>query len=79
MAAVLEKCTLEKQRSVVRFLWAKELPAKDIQEETLVCLIKLSTVKLYPNFGMQFEENVQAYWLEEFCSITTMPCLIQLG
>jgi hypothetical protein len=30
MATVLEDCTTEEQRSVVRFLWAKGLNAKDI-------------------------------------------------
>jgi hypothetical protein len=29
MAAVLEECTNEKQRSVMRLLWAKGLNAKD--------------------------------------------------
>jgi hypothetical protein len=33
MATVLEKCTTEEQRSVVRFLRAKELNAKDIHKE----------------------------------------------
>jgi hypothetical protein len=30
MATVLEECTTEEQRSVVRFLWAKKLDVKDI-------------------------------------------------
>jgi hypothetical protein len=30
MATVLEGCTTEEQRSVVRFLWAKGLSTKDI-------------------------------------------------
>jgi hypothetical protein len=33
MATVLEKCTTEEQHFVVRFLWAKELNAKDIHKE----------------------------------------------
>jgi hypothetical protein len=34
MATVLEECTTEKQRSVVRyFLWGKGLDAKDINKE----------------------------------------------
>jgi hypothetical protein len=33
MATVLEECTAEKQHSVVRFLWAKGLNAKDIHKE----------------------------------------------
>jgi hypothetical protein len=33
MATVLEEHTTEKQRSIVRFLWAKELNARDIHKE----------------------------------------------
>jgi hypothetical protein len=33
MATVLEVYTTEEQRSVVRFLWAKELSAKNIHKE----------------------------------------------
>jgi hypothetical protein len=33
MATVLEECTIEEQRSVMRFLWAKGLNAKDIHKE----------------------------------------------
>jgi hypothetical protein len=33
MATVLEECIIEEQRSVVRFLWAKGLNAKDIHKE----------------------------------------------
>jgi hypothetical protein len=33
MATVLEECATEKQRSVVHFLWARELYAKDIHKE----------------------------------------------
>jgi hypothetical protein len=33
MVTVLEKCSTEEQRSVVRFLWAKGLNAKDIHNE----------------------------------------------
>jgi hypothetical protein len=33
MATVLEECNIEEQRSVVRFLWAKGLNAKDIHKE----------------------------------------------
>jgi hypothetical protein len=32
MAIVLEECTIEQQRSVVRFLWAKGLNVKDIHK-----------------------------------------------
>jgi hypothetical protein len=34
MAAVLEGYTTEEQSSLVRFLWAKGLTAKDIHKET---------------------------------------------
>jgi hypothetical protein len=30
---VLEECATEEQRAVVRFLWAKGLPGKDIYKE----------------------------------------------
>jgi hypothetical protein len=33
MATVLEVCITEEQRSAVRFVWAKELDAKDIHKE----------------------------------------------
>jgi hypothetical protein len=33
MTTMLEDCTTEEQRSVVRFLWAKGLNAKDIYKE----------------------------------------------
>jgi hypothetical protein len=33
LSTVLEKCTTEKQRSVVRLLWGKGLVAKDIHKE----------------------------------------------
>jgi hypothetical protein len=33
MATVLEECTTEVQRSVVRFLWVKGFNAKDIHKE----------------------------------------------
>jgi hypothetical protein len=33
MATFLEEYTTEEQRSLVRFLWAKELNAKDIHKE----------------------------------------------
>jgi hypothetical protein len=35
MAIVLERCTTEDRHSVVRFLWAKGLSAKDIHKEML--------------------------------------------
>jgi hypothetical protein len=33
MATVLEECNIEEQRSVLCFLWAKGLNAKDIKKE----------------------------------------------
>jgi hypothetical protein len=33
MATVLEQCTTEEQRSVVRFLWAEGLNAKYVHQE----------------------------------------------
>jgi hypothetical protein len=33
MATVLEECTTQEQRSVVRFLWEKGLSTKDILKE----------------------------------------------
>jgi hypothetical protein len=46
MATVLEDCTSEEQRSVVRFLWAKGLSAKDIYKEIFrVCGGKCSSRK----------------------------------
>jgi hypothetical protein len=33
MVTALEECTTEEQRSVVNFLWAKGLNAKDIHKE----------------------------------------------
>ncbi|GBN44874.1 hypothetical protein AVEN_185165-1 [Araneus ventricosus] len=35
MVIELEGCTLEKQRSIVRFLWVKELPSKDVYKDML--------------------------------------------
>jgi hypothetical protein len=36
MATIHEEYNTEKQRSVVRFLWAKGLIAKDIHKETFL-------------------------------------------
>ena len=35
MAAPLNTCTMIEQRGVVRFLWAKDMAAKDIHKEML--------------------------------------------
>jgi hypothetical protein len=37
VATVLEDCTTEEQRSVMRFLWAKGLNVKDIHKE--ICYV----------------------------------------
>jgi hypothetical protein len=48
MATMFEECTIEEQRSVVRFLWSKGLNAKDIHKEIFpvgsVCRVKLFTI-----------------------------------
>jgi hypothetical protein len=38
MATVLEVCTIEELCSIVHFLWAKGLNAKDTRKEFLSCL-----------------------------------------
>jgi hypothetical protein len=38
MATLLEAYTTEEQRYSVRFLWAKELNAKDIHKKNISCL-----------------------------------------
>jgi hypothetical protein len=40
MVTVLEECTNKEQCSVVRFLWAKGLKAKDIRKEMWYFLIQ---------------------------------------
>jgi hypothetical protein len=39
MTTVLEECTTENQRSVVRFLWAKGLAAKDIYKAVFPVMV----------------------------------------
>jgi hypothetical protein len=44
MATVLEECSTEEQHSVLHFLWAKGLNAKDIHKEMFpVCCVKRFT------------------------------------
>jgi hypothetical protein len=44
---VLEECITEEQRSFVRFLWAKQLNAKNIYKEMFpVCRVKRLTTEL---------------------------------
>jgi len=38
MVAPLHTCTMTEQRGVVRFLWAKDMAAKDIHIEISTCL-----------------------------------------
>jgi transposase len=54
-ATVLKECTTEKQRSVVHFLWAKGLNAKDIHKE------------MFPVYaGKCLSHKVVYNWIEKF-------------
>jgi hypothetical protein len=58
MATVLEVCTTEEQRSVVRFLWAKGLNAKDIHKEMFpVCGGKCLSRKAVRNLVDKFSQG----------------------
>jgi hypothetical protein len=50
MATLLEEYTTEKQRSVARFLWAKELNAKDIHKE--IFLFNVGSVRRVKRFHL---------------------------
>jgi hypothetical protein len=57
MATVLEECTTEEQRSVVRFLWAKGLGAKDVHKEMFTvyggkCLSRKAVHSLVANVSL---------------------------
>lgn len=55
MATVLEDCTVEEQRAVVRFFWAKGLSAKDIHKE------------MSPVYGEKCLSRKAVYnWVEKF-------------
>jgi hypothetical protein len=55
MVTVLEKYTTEEQRSVVLFLWAKRLSAKDIRKE------------MFPVYsGKCFWRKAVHNWVEKF-------------
>jgi hypothetical protein len=62
MATVLEECTIEEHYSVVHFLWAKGLNAKDIHKEMFpvyvgsVCPIKQFKAGSR-NFSRTFESH----------------------
>jgi hypothetical protein len=56
MATVLEECSTEEYRSVVRFLWAKGLDAKDIHKEMFPlyggeCLLRKAVRKWVEKFS----------------------------
>jgi hypothetical protein len=59
MATVLEECTIEGRRSVVRlFLWAKGLSAKDIHKETFPVYIEKSlSPKAIHNWVEKFSQG----------------------
>jgi hypothetical protein len=55
MATVLEECNTEEQRSVVRFLWAKGLIAKDTHKE------------MFPIYGRKCLSRKAVHnWVEKF-------------
>jgi hypothetical protein len=58
MVAMLEECTAEEQPSVVHFLWAKGLNAKDIHKE--MCLVyggKCLSCKAVHNWVEKFSQG----------------------
>jgi hypothetical protein len=62
MATVLEDCTTEKQRSVVRFLCAKGLNAKDIHKEMFpvngeMCLSRKAVHNWVEKRGNRFADD----------------------
>jgi hypothetical protein len=57
MATVLEECSTEEQRSVVRFLWAKGLSAKDIQKEMVSCSSRKAVDNWVEKFSGTFESR----------------------
>jgi hypothetical protein len=57
MATVLEECTIEEKRSVVRFLWAKGINAKDIKKFVHVCGGKCLSHKVVHNGGKYFADD----------------------
>jgi hypothetical protein len=55
MASVLEECTTEEQRSLVRFLWPKALNAKDIHKG------------MFPVYGLKCLSRKAVHnWVEKF-------------
>jgi hypothetical protein len=58
MATVLEKYCTEQQRSVMRFLWAKRLDAKDIHKEIFpVYRGKCLSLKAFHNWIDKFSQG----------------------
>jgi hypothetical protein len=60
MAAPLNTCTTIEQRGVVRFLWAKNMEAKDIHKEMLpiwAAFPLLIESPTYIQFGLYLTEN----------------------
>jgi transposase len=58
MAIMLEDCTVEEQRSVLRFLWAKGLNAKDIHKEMFsVCDGKCLSRKAAHKWVQKFSQG----------------------
>jgi hypothetical protein len=65
MATVLQECNTEEQRSVLRFLWAKGLNAKDIQKETFPvyggkCLSRKAVHNWFEKRGKRFADDEEA-------------------
>jgi hypothetical protein len=70
MAPVLEGYTTEEQRSVVRFLWAKGLNAKDIHKKSFMFTVgSVCRVKRFHLGGKRFaDEEVETEvrnWLRQ--------------
>jgi hypothetical protein len=58
MATVLEECSNEEQSSIVRFLWAKGLNAKDIHKEIFpVCGGKCLSRKAVQPWWQSFADD----------------------
>jgi hypothetical protein len=68
---VLEDCTTEEQRSVVRFIWAKGLNAKDIREDIFLvydgkCLSREAVPSWWQIFTVNEEVKMEVRkWLSQ--------------
>ena len=82
MAAPLSTCTKIEQRGVVRFLWAKNMEAKDIHKEMLLmygehCLSRQAVHNWVQKFS-EGRENAFLTILQLFCpSSGALDCLLQ--